>query len=540
MPSPQRNAPTCIDLFAGCGGFTLGMERAGFRVLAALDWDKSAVETLSANLASTRNELSLTADRVIRADIRSFAPSRLARLIGARTVDLIVGGPPCQGFSTARQVDGANHGKRLKSDARRFLYRDFLRYVEYFQPKVFVMENVLGIRSAGNGTYFTQVQRDARRIGTRGRAVPYRVHSQIEDSWPLGAPQKRRRQFIIGVRADLRGYFPTEFPHASRARPKITLGAAIGDLPVLRAGTGKHAVPYHRERRAKHLEALGATARRFLFDVAQVGRTKVLTNHVARPHSDRDLRDFRRLREGETSAAAIARRGQEFEFPYKKHHFKDRYTRQSRSKPCSTIVAHLAKDGLMFIHPTQNRTLTPREAARVQTFPDWFSFPTAQTHAFRLIGNAVPPIVAEALGAAVRSFFQALQAQNGAAKHARPPRAEIVVPPQNAAEAAKTLVPLAALAKRELRDLARQDLLKGWHTLLSLLPHLHPENARDHGRSVESTTNGIQARGELRQLLGKRYARSGWPVSLKELGYEAWRRCAAGDFPRSALYSPAY
>jgi len=95
----------------------------------------------------------------------------------------------------------------------------------------------------------------------------------------------------------------------------------------------------------------------------EVDRAELLTNHIARPHSDRDLRDFARLREGESSAVAM-RRGVEFEFPYNKEHFKDRYTRQSRRTPCSTIVAHLSKDGLMFIHPAQNRSLTPREATR--------------------------------------------------------------------------------------------------------------------------------------------------------------------------------
>ncbi len=98
--------------------------------------------------------------------------------------------------------------------------------------------------------------------------------------------------------------------------------------------------------------------------------------------------------EGENSAEAM-RRGIECEFPYDKTSFKDRYTRQSRREACSTIVAHLSKEGLMFVHPTQNRSLTPREAARIQSFPDWFQFPVARTHQFRIIGNAVPPLVGE-------------------------------------------------------------------------------------------------------------------------------------------------
>ena len=122
-----------------------------------------------------------------------------------------------------------------------------------------------------------------------------------------------------------------------------------------------------------------------------------ITCHTARPHSQRDLRDFSKLHEGETSARAIAR-GEKMEFPYDRGCFKDRYTKQHRNALCSTIVAHLSKDGLMFIHPTQNRSLTPREAARIQTFPDWFDFPSARTISFRLIGNAVPPLIGKAVG----------------------------------------------------------------------------------------------------------------------------------------------
>ena len=220
----------------------------------------------------------------------------------------------------------------------------------------------------------------------------------------MGVPQRRRRQLIIGVRNDLAGYFPSQIAPAPRARSRTLLGTAIGDLPILRAGGGQDEREYDLKRRKKHLRVKGAAARKYLFDVLEVKSADLLTNHVARPHSDRDLRDFALLKEGETSATAMRIRGIEFEFPYDKSSFKDRYTRQSRSRPCSTIVAHLSKDGLMFIHPTQKRSVTPREAARIQSFPDWFRFP-ARTPAFRLIGNAVPPLVSEAVGLAVKDFW---------------------------------------------------------------------------------------------------------------------------------------
>ena len=159
------------------------------------------------------------------------------------------------------------------------------------------------------------------------------------------------------------------------------------------AGGGQEETDYDRERRKAFIAKY---RRRYLYKTLEVRRATKLTAHRARPHSERDLRDFARLLEGEQCAAAM-KRGESFEFPYDEEGFKDRYTRQHRNEPCSTIVAHLSKDGLMFIHLTQNRSLTPREAARVQSFPDWFQFPVSRTSQFRAIGNAVPPLVAEAV-----------------------------------------------------------------------------------------------------------------------------------------------
>lgn len=202
---------------------------------------------------------------------------------------------------------------------------------------------------------------------------------------------KRERQLFIGTRLDLPGYFPGRLQSAPRACFLPPLWEAIGDLPPVKAGEGDEQCDYDMDRRRTHVARFG---RRYLYSVLEVHRAKKLTAHRARPHNDRDLRDFARLREGESSARAM-RRGVQFEFPYSKEHFDDRFTRQSRWDACSTIIAHLSKDGLMFIHSTQSRSLTPREAARVQTFPDWFCFPKARTHSLRVIGLPVPPLRAE-------------------------------------------------------------------------------------------------------------------------------------------------
>lgn len=284
--------PTFLDLFCGCGGFSLGLERAGFKGLAAIDFNHEAVQVFQANFRKIPH--------ILEKDLTQFSPSDLESLIGTCHIDLIVGGPPCQGFSTARQVDGANHGKRLK------------------------------IRSASGGQYLTRVQAEARKLG-------YRVHARIEECVKLGVPE------------DLPGYFHPKLKLPGRAIPDATLWEAIADLPPLKAGEGDEIREYDIVRR---IDKMTPRSSRYLFKVLEVAKAEKLTAHRSRPHSDRDLGDFLKLKEGENSGEAM-RRNVEFDFPYVKTTFKDRYTKQHRHCPARPS-SHLAKDGLMFIHPTQN------------------------------------------------------------------------------------------------------------------------------------------------------------------------------------------
>ena len=183
------NRFTCIDLFCGCGGFSLGLERAGFTVLAAIDSNPEAVSVFRKNFPNV--------PQVLQKDLTEFRPRELAELIGAAEVDVIVGGPPCQGFSRVRQRDGANSGPRMVEDDRRHLYQEFLRYVGFFRPKVFVMENVPGIRSAA------------------------------------------------------------ELQPAPRAVQAPKLGEAICDLPKVRAGSGQEEADYDMERRMASIAKYG-------------------------------------------------------------------------------------------------------------------------------------------------------------------------------------------------------------------------------------------------------------------------------------------
>ena len=371
------------------------MENAGFSVVAAIDNDPHATQTYQTNFPSTT--------QVFQRDLQIFGPKELDGLISGKTIDVIVGGPPCQGFSVARKVDGSNHGDRIVKDRRRFLFRCFLDYVRYFRPKVFIMENVRGIKTAGRKQIFKDILDGAKDVG-------YKVDESLVRAWQFGVPQKRIRQIFVGVRDDLPDFHIADWlksTHAQCGEEKrdgledlVTLWESIGDLPRLSPGEEK--TQYDYIKRDRQIQKYG---KRYLKDVLKLNGVTKLTSHTARYHSDRDLRDFRKLKEGETSAQALMR-GVKMEFPYTREVFKDRYTRQHRNRLSSTIVAHLSKDGLMFIHPTQNRSLTPREAARIQSFPDLFAFPVARTHQYRLIGNAVPPVLGQAIGSAIEKYLQ--------------------------------------------------------------------------------------------------------------------------------------
>lgn len=496
---------TFIDLFAGCGGFSLGLQWSGMQCLAAIDFNASAIETFKRN----HPEVPVALVK----DLTKFAPKELDKLLGSTPVDVIVGGPPCQGFSKARQVGGSNHGERLVYDPRRELYKEFLKYVAYYQPSVFVMENVPGIRSAAGGAFFTAVQVDSRELGYR--VIPYEAYA-----WRFGVPQKRIRQLIIGTRRELPLFVPERYireTHVDSGEPvpkgmqaPVTLGEAIGDLPEVVAGDERHIRRYDADLRREHVRRYG---RRYTYNVLKAHKAKELLGHTARPHSERDLRDFLRLREGETSRAAIAR-GVEMEFPYDREHFKDRYTRQHRDQLCSTIVAHLKKDGLMFIHPTQTRSLTPREAARVQSFPDTFEFPQERTKSYAEIGNAVPPLVGKAVGLAVAEYLSQPHTCDTVLAHM-----ETVLPASHEQAIRDLEVFVESLFLTNITQLPKAEFLKAWWAVGFLHPNLHPDAAMDNGKAVSrGTKRGVSF------VIEPIYVQSGWPVELIPIAQEARRR----------------
>lgn len=379
----KTHKPAVLDLFAGAGGFSLGFHWAGFQTAVAIDHDTVAVETLQANFAHYGTLALLR-------DIARLAPERLEEdlrhLNRATEFDVIIGGPPCQGWSRVGRGKlrslKAKRDRATDSDPRNHLYRNFLRMVAHFRPKVAVMENVAGMLSHNGKNVAESVAKDLKEIG-------YLVNWALLDASDFGVPQVRKRLIFVGVRRDLGLAFT--FPRTLSEggvplHPLATVHDAIGDLPIIRNGSKKWIRPYDAKR------GTSAYAQRMRREVDQA----TIFDHVCRTHNDDDLEAFRLLREGGWYRDLPKRLKR-----YREDIFDDKYKKLYWSEPSWCVTAHLSKDCYTHIHPSQARTISVREAARLQSFPDSFYFGGNMGNKFQMIGNAVPPLMAECIGLAI-------------------------------------------------------------------------------------------------------------------------------------------
>ncbi|QUX29677.1 MULTISPECIES: DNA cytosine methyltransferase [Nocardiopsis] len=407
-----------VDLFTGAGGLSYGIKEAGWTIAAGIDFDDRAVETHAHNFSG----LSLMRD-LGDPEVRD----ELVALLGQAEIDLVAGGPPCQPFSLAGRNkirDLVRRHGRNPEDARKELWQAYLDIVEQLNPRAVLMENVPDM---GLHDDFAVIRIIEERLERRG----YAVETRIVPAWQHGVPQQRKRLILL-ARRDVEA-----FPWPEK-QPRVTLNEAIGDLPTItvvplpgwedRTDRPKNAPPFELHRDREHLPVQYAAKRRpFTWVTAprgDVGMTvmpykdqgddasgfvKLMRQDV--PEADRDfVHDHysRRVREDDfyvfeklTTDLTYADLDGTVALRYDTSKFKDKYHRLRGDDLSRTITAHLAKDGYWYIHPTEHRTLTVREAARVQSFPDSFRFAGTRSDAFRQIGNAVPPLLGKAAATAL-------------------------------------------------------------------------------------------------------------------------------------------
>lgn len=353
------NSPTAIDLFCGAGGLSEGFRQAGFRVLAGNDINQYAAETF----AATHREAEF-----LSGPIESIKASQLLKAanISKGELDCLLGGPPCQGYSVY------NH-QRGMHDERSHLFHEYLRIVEGVMPRWVVMENVTGITSIANGLVVKAILVSLRALG-------YNVQHFIVRAEDYGIPQERRRILFIGNRIGLP--IPSlEAIHGAGLLPFVSVWDAIGDLPKLRNGESvADGSDYRSDARSEYqVEMRRGSSGVFNHSAPKLAPVNLIRmKHIPEGGSWRDI-PLQLLPRGMKKA--------------KRSDHTKRYGRLEKKGLASTILTKCDLHWGAYIHPEQDRSLTVREAARLQSFPDWFEFKGPRTEQFVQVGNAVPPLL---------------------------------------------------------------------------------------------------------------------------------------------------
>lgn len=320
-----------VDLFSGAGGFLLGFEKKGFNIILSTDFDEDCEKVHKEN----RPKIPF-----VRQDIRELSNDEIDKLLKGKEVDVLIGGPPCQGFSTIGNRVSSDPERRTKYDPRNDLFREYIRILNHLQPKVFVMENVKGLKTRDKGTIFEEIKKTFKKTG-------YDFQCITLDAADYGVPQHRERVFFYGTRIDVT-FTPPKQTHGEGLKPYKTVMEAIGDL----ADKGEE-----------------------------------IPNHVPLKHGAINIERYKMIPEGG--------RLPEDNLPPElyRRNFGNTFKRLDRNKPSLTMVpGHNAFP----IHPWLNRSLTVREAARIQTFPDDYIFVGRRDKQCMQVGNAVPVTLAEA------------------------------------------------------------------------------------------------------------------------------------------------
>lgn len=410
-----------IDLFAGAGGLSEGFTKAGFNPIAHVEMDKSACATLRTRTAYNYlrevNQLTLyyayLKQQITQQELHEVVPSALLdcviqdeisdasiervftqidRCLSGEKVDLIIGGPPCQAYSSVgRSKINSLKNQHVSTDVRYELYKQYGQFLKKYQPEYFVFENVLGILSAddkfliGKISYYFE------------KECGYKIRWRILDANEYGVLQLRRRVIIIGRK----GLEPFDYPEPATITREVNWTvkeALLSDLERLEPGQEKHTSTYTTDQVHDYLRRHGIR-----------NGADFVTQHVTRPHNDRDLaiyklaiekwKDRRRLKYTDVPEALRTHKNLDS--------FLDRYKVVDPDGLSHTVVAHLSRDGHYYIYPDENqvRSLSVREAARIQSFPDDYFFEGGRNAAFKQIGNAVPPQLAYVIAKKMKELF---------------------------------------------------------------------------------------------------------------------------------------
>ena len=383
----DKDSPTLVDFFCGAGGMSLGFCQNGFKVLLANDIEDVCTKTYSFN------HYEIPKERIITGDIKQIVEN-IDKHIND-DVDVIIGGPPCQGFSMANR-------QRIIDDPRNVLYKSYVKGVEKLKPKFFVMEKVKGMLSVAE-----QVKEDFHNLND----VEYDVAYNVFNAKDFCVAQNRERLIYIGIRLDISEKFKMnatdiieEIKKFIQSNKKYNLIDAIGDLRELEALRIKNATELDTEISGRKIEFnRNDKSINYIDLINNYKVNKLIFNHKARYNNDRDIEIFGRMIPGDKSdSERIADI-----MPYKSRSniFKDKYYKLKPDEVCKTITAHMKFDCNMYIHPYQARGLTPREAARVQSYPDDYVFLGSYTKTYMQVGNSVPPLMSRYIAEIIKKYI---------------------------------------------------------------------------------------------------------------------------------------